>query len=78
MLVLAIAQFLGELGGIDEWLMASLGASALLVFALPQGPMAQPWAVVSGNTVPALVGITVIHFIGEPLIAMPMAATCRY
>ena len=75
MLVLATAQFLGELGGIDEWLMASLGASALLVFALPQSPMAQPWAVVSGNTVSALVGISVIHFFHEPLLAMPLAAS---
>jgi CBS domain-containing membrane protein len=75
MLVLAIAQFLGEFGGTDEWLMASLGASALLVFALPQSPMAQPWAVVSGNTVSALVGISVIRFIHEPLLAMPLAAS---
>ena len=75
MLVLAIAQYLGEFGGTDEWLMASLGASALLVFALPQSPMAQPWAVVSGNTVSALVGISVIRFIHEPLLAMPLAAS---
>jgi len=55
MLVLAMAKYLGELGGLDEWLMASLGASALLVFALPQSPMAQPWAVIAGNTLSALV-----------------------
>ena len=42
MLVLSTAKFLGELSGLDEWLMASLGASALLVFALPGSPMAQP------------------------------------
>ena len=30
-LVLTIAKFLGELNAIDEWLMASLGASALLL-----------------------------------------------
>jgi CBS domain-containing membrane protein len=75
MLVLAIAKYLGEFAGIDEWLMASLGASALLVFALPQSPMAQPWAVISGNTVSALVGISVIRFIQEPLLAMPLAAS---
>ena len=33
-LVFAVAKMLGELVGINEWLMASLGASALLVFAL--------------------------------------------
>lgn len=75
MLVLTIAKYLGELSGLNEWLMASLGASALLVFALPQSPMAQPWAVIAGNTVSALVGISVIHLVGEPLIAMPLAAS---
>ena len=53
MLVLTIAKYLGETVGIDEWLMASLGASALLVFALPQSPLAQPWAVIAGNTLSA-------------------------
>lgn len=75
MLVLTIAKYLGELTGLDEWLMASLGASALLVFALPQSPMAQPWAVIAGNTLSALVGISVIHLVGNPLLAMPMAAS---
>lgn len=37
--------------------------------------MAQPWAVIAGNTLSALVGISVIHVISEPLIAMPLAAS---
>jgi CBS domain-containing membrane protein len=73
-LVLALAKYLGDLNGINEWLITSLGASALIVFALPQSPMAQPWAVIAGNTLSALVGITLNHWIGDPLIAMPMAA----
>jgi CBS domain-containing membrane protein len=75
MLVLVIARYLKELTGINEWLMASLGASALLVFVLPQSPMAQPWAVIAGNTLSALVGITTNHIITEPLLAMPLAAS---
>ena len=74
-LVLTTAKYLGELSGLDEWLMASLGASALLVFALPQSPMAQPWAVIAGNTLSALVGIVVLHLVSEPLVAMPLAAS---
>ena len=74
MLVITLAKYLGELSGIDEWLMASLGASALLVFALPQSPMAQPWAVIAGNTLSALIGISCFHLIGEPLLALPAAA----
>jgi CBS domain-containing membrane protein len=66
---------LGEFSGVDEWLMASLGASALLVFVLPQSPMAQPWAVITGNTLSALVGITTFHFIDQSLLAIPLAAS---
>lgn len=74
-IVIAAAKWLGEFSGIDEWLMASLGASALLVFALPQSPMAQPWAVIAGNTVSALIGISCAIVIQVPLIALPAAAS---
>lgn len=74
MLVLTIAKYLGELNSISEWLMASLGASALLVFALPGSPMAQPWAVIAGNTLSALVGVMCAKWISVPLLALPMAA----
>jgi CBS domain-containing membrane protein len=48
------------------WLVAPLGASAVLVFGLPASPLAQPWAVVGGNTVSALVAIACLH-------ALPLA-----
>lgn len=38
------------------WLVAPMGASAVLVFALTSSPMAQPWSVVAGHTVAAVVG----------------------
>ncbi len=75
LLVVIAAKFLGEFSGVDEWLMASLGASALLVFALPHSPMSQPWAVIAGNTLSALVGITTFHFIHQSLLAIPLAAS---
>jgi CBS domain-containing membrane protein len=75
MLVITTAKYLGELGSIDEWLMASLGASALLVFALPGSPMAQPWAVIAGNTLSALVGITCTKWVEQPLLALPLATS---
>lgn len=73
--VFFIAKYLGELTGSNEWLMASLGASALLVFALPGSPMAQPWAVIGGNTVSALVGIICYLVVKDPLFAMPLAVS---
>jgi len=75
LLVVIAAKFLGEFSGVDEWLMASLGASALLVFALPQSPMSQPWAVIAGNTLSALVGVATFHFIDQSLLAIPLAAS---
>ncbi|MBU3593253.1 HPP family protein [Polynucleobacter sp. 71A-WALBACH] len=75
MVVIAAAKYLGELGGIDEWLMASLGASALLVFVLPGSPMAQPWAVIAGNTLSALVGVSCVYMQVDPIISLPLAAS---
>ncbi|ANH69672.1 HPP family protein [Mitsuaria sp. 7] len=46
------------------WLIAPLGASAVLVFGVPASPLAQPWAVVMGNTASALVGIVCVHLFG--------------
>ncbi|KQV50748.1 hypothetical protein ASC95_15470 [Pelomonas sp. Root1217] len=48
------------------WLVAPLGASAVLVFGVPASPLAQPWAVVGGNTVSALVGIACVAWLPLP------------
>lgn len=55
------------------WLLVPLGASAVLVFALPASPLAQPWAVVGGNTVSALVGLLCVHWISWPPLAAALA-----
>ena len=58
------------------WLVAPLGASAVLVFALPAGPMSQPWPVVGGNTLSAVVGIAGVygtHLLGSPELAAALA-----
>ncbi|GAC1631475.1 MAG: HPP family protein [Nevskia sp.] len=60
--------FAGPAGALP-WLVAPLGASAVLVFAAPAGPMAQPWAVVGGNTISALAGIVCARWIGDPALA---------
>jgi CBS domain-containing membrane protein len=39
-----------------EWMVASLGASAVLVFCMPSSPFAQPWPVLAGSALSALVG----------------------
>jgi CBS domain-containing membrane protein len=47
------------------WLVAPIGASAVLVFALPASPFAQPWSVVGGNTLSTLVGIACVQLLGS-------------
>lgn len=46
-------------------LVAPLGASAVLVFAVPSSPMAQPWPVIGGNMISALVGVLAYQSIGD-------------
>lgn len=60
-------------GGVGLWLVAPMGASAVLMFALPASPLAQPWAVVGGNTVSALVGIACVRWIDDPALAGGLA-----
>jgi CBS domain-containing membrane protein len=55
------------------WLVAPLGASAVLVFAVPASPLAQPWSVIGGNTLSALVGIVCARCIGDPALAGAIA-----
>jgi CBS domain-containing membrane protein len=54
-------------------LVAPMGASAVLLFCVPASPLAQPWSVVGGNTVSALVGVACAKAIGNPLLAAPLA-----
>ncbi|CDG84083.1 HPP family protein [Janthinobacterium agaricidamnosum NBRC 102515 = DSM 9628] len=54
-------------------LIAPMGASAVLLFAVPASPLAQPWALVGGNLVSALSGITCARWIGDPLAAAALA-----
>jgi CBS domain-containing membrane protein len=55
------------------WLVAPMGASAVLVFGVPASPLAQPWAVVGGNTISALVGIACVRWVAPPELAAALA-----
>ncbi|MCW7538184.1 HPP family protein [Aquabacterium sp. A7-Y] len=57
-------------------LIAPLGASAVLLFAVPSSPLAQPWSVFGGNTMSALVGVSCARWVGDPLFAAPLAVGC--
>jgi len=55
------------------WLIAPLGATAVLVFAVPSSPLAQPWSVIGGNTLSALVGIACANWIPDPAVGAAVA-----
>lgn len=62
--------------GVDDalpWLIAPIGASAVLVFAVPASPLAQPWPVFGGNVVSALAGIACGKLLDDPFYAGPCA-----
>src|SRR5688572_10061306 len=54
------------------FLIAPMAASAVLLFCLPAAPLAQPWPVIGGNIVSALVGVA-CALMFEPLVAAPLA-----
>ena len=39
-------------------MLTSMGASAVLLFAVPQGALSQPWAVVGGHLLSAAIGVS--------------------
>jgi len=54
-------------------IVAPLGASAVLVFAVPSSPLAQPWPVVGGNTISTLLGVCAFHLVPDATVAAGVA-----
>lgn len=55
------------------YLIAPFGASSVLLFAVPNSPLAQPWSVIIGNTVAALVGVAVCLVVPDPTARIALA-----
>lgn len=55
------------------WMLGSLGASAVLVFGMPSSPLAQPWPVLGGSTLSALVGAGCAALVPDPVLAGALA-----
>jgi CBS domain-containing membrane protein len=51
------------------WIVAPMGASAVLLFAVPASPMSQPWPIIGGNSLSALTGFAVGSALGHGAIA---------
>jgi len=56
-------------------LIAPMGASAVLLFGVPASPLAQPWSIVGGNLVAALIGVSCARWIPDPVFAPALAVS---
>jgi len=56
-------------------IVAPIGASAVLLFAVPASPLAQPWSIIGGNTISAMVGVIVAYFVKDPMLAVGLAVS---
>ncbi|MEZ5703403.1 MAG: HPP family protein [Burkholderiaceae bacterium] len=63
------------LGSANPWFIAPMGASAVLLFAVPASPLAQPWSILGGNAIAAAVGIACLQWLGSsgPVAALAAA-----
>jgi CBS domain-containing membrane protein len=54
-------------------LAASLGASAVIVFAVPSSPLGQPWPVIGGTTLATATGVFIAQTLGHGVLAAGVA-----
>ncbi len=54
-------------------IVASMGASAVLLFAAPHVPFSQPWNLLAGHGLSAVVGVMAARWIADPFVAASVA-----
>lgn len=55
------------------FMVGSMGAAAVLLFAVPHGALSQPWPVFGGQLVSAVVGVASAQWIADPALAAGLA-----
>lgn len=61
------AHYLLAPTGTAIYMIAPMGASAVLLFAVPASPLAQPWSVFGGNVISGLVGAACVRWFGDSM-----------
>jgi len=67
------AAAIGPVGTGSTLVVASMGASAVLVFAVPHGALSQPWPVIGGHLISAFIGVSAALLVPQPALAGPLA-----
>ena len=60
-------------GSASALIVASMGASAVLLFAVPHGALSQPWPVLGGHVISAFIGVACASVIPQPHLAAGLA-----
>lgn len=71
LVILVSREFVG--GPAQGLALVSMGATAVLLFAVPHGALSQPWPVLGGHLSAALIGVTCALHVDDPLLAASLA-----
>lgn len=75
--IIWLTNILIEAGTLDPssgiLVIASMGASAVLLFAVPHGALSQPWAVAGGHIISGVIGITCFKLFGNTFVIAGLA-----
>lgn len=75
LIVGTISRTLIETTAVAHFLIASMGASSLMLFVLPTSPLSQPWSLFGGHMVSGFIGISCALLINDIVIASAISVT---
>ncbi|MDX8407573.1 MAG: HPP family protein [Mariprofundaceae bacterium] len=67
------SHFLGHTSSL--LIVASMGAGAVLLFAVPHGQLSQPWSAIGGHLVASAIGVSVSMLVEPPMLAAALAVS---
>jgi len=72
-LIMALVTQKLSIGAAYPIIVASMGASAVILFILPNSPLAQPWSFFGGQLISAMVGVACAHWFTDIAVASACA-----
>jgi len=73
-LIAASVTQISVVSGAFPIIVASMGASAVILFIIPHSPLAQPWPLVGGHLVSAVIGVCCAQLIADTVFASACAS----
>ncbi|KPH63230.1 HPP family protein [Pseudoalteromonas porphyrae] len=72
-LTLLVLAYLESVNNYGVWLMAPFGATAVLVFGIPDSPLAKAKNVIAGHLITAFIAVVFVTYIGSDPISIAIA-----